>query len=377
MIEVEALTRYYGQHCALEDVSFSIDERAIVGFLGLNGAGKSTLFQILSGLLLPSAGRVTVGGVDAVEAPDSLRGRIGYLPEEPPLYEEMRVDDFLEWCGEIKGCSRSEVEDRLPEVAEVCDIADMTDRLIETLSHGYRKRVGIAQAIIHDPELVILDEPISGLDPVQIVEMRDVLERLREERTVLVSSHILSEISQTCDRVLVLHEGRLVADGTEAELAERIGAASRLTLELRGDAAAIDSVFSRHETARDWSRTSEADDVGEYEVELTSDDREALVEAFVDAGVGVRALEETETELEQAFLGVTGASDRDGADRGSGTSDADGASTPPEDAFALQDTAVQNDDPPATDDETDASEDTDPSQGPAAEGATRSEGGGE
>jgi len=322
MIEVENLTKYYGHHCGLEDVSFSIDERAIVGFLGLNGAGKSTLFEILSGLSMPSSGRVTVDGVDAVEAPDSLRGRIGYLPEEPPLYDEMRVDDFLEWGGRIKGCSRSEVEDRLPEVAEVCDIADMTDRLIDTLSHGYRKRVGIAQAIIHDPELVVLDEPISGLDPVQIVDMRDVLERLREACTVLVSSHILSEISQTCDRVLVLHEGRLVADGTERELAETIGGGLRVSIELRGGDDAIEAVFSDHDSARDWTRVGDVEGGGTYEVQLNSDDREALVEELVEAGVGVRALAETETELEQAFLGFTGEGERPSSSgEGSGRSE--------------------------------------------------------
>lgn len=308
MIDVRELTRYYGRTCALEDVTFSIDERAIVGFLGLNGAGKSTLLKILSGLLLPSAGRVEIDGVDAVEAPDSLRGRIGFLPEDPPLYDEMRVDDFLTWCGEIKGSDRSTVAERLPEVADVCDISHMRDRLIGTLSHGYRKRVGIAQAIIHDPELVILDEPISGLDPVQIVDMRDVLRRLREECTVLVSSHILSEISETCDRVLVLHEGRLVADGTERELARKIGGATRLTFELRGKNGEAEEVFDAADYIRSWERTNSDDSTSEYDVTLAEDERERLVEALVSAGVGIRGLEESETELEQAFLGVTGES---------------------------------------------------------------------
>ncbi|MFB6374665.1 MAG: ABC transporter ATP-binding protein, partial [Bradymonadaceae bacterium] len=261
MIDVRDLTRYYGTTKALEEVTFSIEDRAIVGFLGLNGAGKSTLLKILSGLLMPSAGRVRIDGVDAVDAPDSLRGKIGFLPEDPPLYDDMRVDDFLTWCGRIKGGDKSTIEDRLPDVAEICDIAHMTDRVIETLSHGYRKRVGIAQAIIHDPELVILDEPISGLDPVQIVEMLDVLRRLRQDCTVLVSSHILAEISETCDRILVLHDGRLVADGTEDELARRIGGAAQLRLEVRGDREAADSVFDNQPALEDWSHEQTREDV--------------------------------------------------------------------------------------------------------------------
>lgn len=308
MIEVEDLTRYYGETRALEDVSFGIDDRAIVGFLGLNGAGKSTLLKILSGLLMPSAGTVTIDGVDAVDAPDSLRSRIGFLPENPPLYDDMRVADFLAWCGRVKGASKGKVRERLPEVADVCDISHMTDRVIETLSHGYRKRVGIAQAIIHDPELVVLDEPISGLDPVQIVEMRDVLRRLREECTVLVSSHILSEISETCDRVLVLHEGRLVADGSEEELVSRIGGAIRLDMSLRGEKEAIERVFDEHSAVQKWEFETAEDGIHEYIVTLAEDERESVVGELVGADIGLRRLDASESELEKAFLGVTGES---------------------------------------------------------------------
>lgn len=306
MIEVDGLTRYYGTKRALEDVSFAIEDRAIVGFLGLNGAGKSTLLRILGGLLLPSDGDVHIDGVDATQAPDSLRRRIGFLPEDPPLYDNMQVADFLQWCGEVKGASAETVERRLPEIADVCAIDDVLDRVVETLSHGYRKRVGIAQAIVHDPELVILDEPISGLDPVQIVEMRDVLERLREDRTVLVSSHILSEISETCDRILVLHEGRLVADGTQEELFEQLGAAMRLELTVRGEPEAIEAVVTSLDAIEHWSHEPTDDDLHELEVAMADDRREALVAALVERGVGVRRIEEAESELEQIFLDVTG-----------------------------------------------------------------------
>ncbi|MEX1369513.1 MAG: ABC transporter ATP-binding protein, partial [Nannocystaceae bacterium] len=204
MIEASGLTRYYGDFAALSDASFTIEDREIVGFLGLNGAGKSTVLKILAGLLQPSAGSVKVGGVDASTDPDALRRKIGFLPEEPPLYREMRVREFLQWCGELKGCSKAEVRKALPTVLKTCDLEAMADRVIGELSHGYKKRVGIAQAIIHRPEVVILDEPISGLDPQQIVEMRKVVRSLKEHATVLISSHILSEIEQTCDRILVI-----------------------------------------------------------------------------------------------------------------------------------------------------------------------------
>jgi ABC-2 type transport system ATP-binding protein len=272
---------------------------------------------------MPSAGHVSVDGIDAVDAPEPLRRRCGFMPETPPLYDEMRVADFLVWCGQIKGGDRATIEERLPEVADICDIDDKLGDLISTLSHGYRKRVGIAQAIIHDPALVILDEPISGLDPAQIVEMRDVLDRLRERCTVLVSSHILSEISETCDRVLVLHDGRLVADGTESDLVERLGAGARLEMHLRGDRETIEEVLEDFHGARaasppddgaraaspPWSIAQATEDVYHIDITLAEDRREQLVAALVEAGVGIRRVEESESELERAFLGVTGESE--------------------------------------------------------------------
>jgi ABC-2 type transport system ATP-binding protein len=306
MIEVEDLTQYYGTERALAEVSFTIEERAVVGFLGLNGAGKSTLLQIVSGLLMPSTGRVVVDGVDAVDSPDILRGIIGYLPEDPPLYDDMRVRDFLLWCGQLKGRPEKAVRERLSAVADICGITDVIDHLIGTLSHGYRKRVGIAQAIIHEPNIVVLDEPISGLDPVQMVEMRDVLRRLREDCTVLVSSHILAEISQTCDRILVLHDGRLVADGTEEELARTLGAGPRLRFELDGPPDTVGEILDDQSDVAEWTEETIEGHSGTYLVRMEEDVRERLVEAFVEAGIGLRRLQEAENELERAFLGVTG-----------------------------------------------------------------------
>jgi ABC-2 type transport system ATP-binding protein len=304
MIDVDHLTHYYGAHRALDDVSFRIRDREIVGFLGLNGAGKSTMLRILAGLQLPSAGGVRIAGVDATSAPDALRRRIGFLPDEPPLHREMRVAAFLRWAGQLKGRSRKEVEEALGRAMEVCRIQDVADSVISELSFGYRKRVGIALTIVHRPDLVILDEPIGGLDPVQIVEMRGVVRSLQEHATVLISSHILSEIAQTCDRILVLHQGRLVAEGTEQELADRLEGGQRLALVLRGERGAIEAalggvaaegVVLREGTMGVWH----------VEVRLRGDGREDLVRRLVGAGIGVRGLEESAGELERVFLGLT------------------------------------------------------------------------
>jgi ABC-2 type transport system ATP-binding protein len=304
MIEAIGLTRYYGDFPALADASFTIEDREIVGLLGLNGAGKSTAMRILAGLLLPSAGTVTVGGIDASADPDGLRRKIGFLPEEPPLYREMRVREFLQWCGEIKGRTRDEVRKAMPQVLETCDIEHVADRVIGELSHGYKKRVGIAQAIIHRPEVVILDEPISGLDPQQIVEMRKVVRSLKEFATVLISSHILSEIEQTCDRILVIHRGRLVAERSEDELDAHHERDRNVSLVVRGPAGGLRAVL-------DAASFVERYELGEGDVELrakvllTGDHRKALVEALVAAGLELRELTAASSELERIFLKLT------------------------------------------------------------------------
>lgn len=313
MIEAEDLTRYYGNFAALQDATFRIEDREIVGFLGLNGAGKSTLLKILAGLLMPSAGKVTVSGIDATTDPDALRRRIGFLPEEPPLYREMRVEEFLHWVGQVKGRSRAQVQKDLPEVMETCQLTDVAHKVISELSHGYRKRVGIAQAIIHRPEVVILDEPISGLDPKQIVEMRSVVRSLGESATVLISSHILSEISQTCDRILVIHRGRLVAEGSAEELGDALGEGARVTLEVRASKDALEDFLKASELVQDFELVSSAGRDRELvaaNVTLTGDLREKLVADAVAAGLGVRGIQDAVSELEQIFLELTRAGDR-------------------------------------------------------------------
>ncbi len=304
MIEVEGLTCYYGRFPAIRDLRFTIDAREIVGLLGLNGAGKSTTLRVLAGLLMPSAGTVRIGGQDTGSAPASLRRKIGFLPEDPPLYLDMQVSEFLRWCGQIKGMTRAEADARLPAVLEACRLTDVPNRVIGDLSHGYCKRVGIAQAIIHQPDLVILDEPIAGLDPRQIVGMREVVKSLGRESTVLISSHILSEIAQTCDRILVIDNGALVAEGTEQELAGRFETGARLELTVRGERSAFEAVVARLAWVSSHDVTP-SDDGLEVVLELAEDRREELVAALVGAGFGVRRVSDVAGELEGIFLRLT------------------------------------------------------------------------
>ncbi|HCH64275.1 MAG: ABC transporter ATP-binding protein [Deltaproteobacteria bacterium] len=315
MIEVSHLSRFYGNHRAVDDVSFTIASNTIVGFLGLNGAGKTTTLKVIAGLLPPSAGTVRVDGEDLADAPESFRQRIGFLPETPPLYIEQTVREFLRFVGRLRGMPASEVEARLPEVMTRCQLAGREDWVIGQLSHGYRKRVGIAQAIIHKPKLVILDEPISGLDPVQIVEMRRVIRGLAQECTVLVSSHILSEIEQTCDRILVLQGGRLVFEGEGETLRARNEGSTVLSLTVRGAADVAQSIVEAQADATIVELTETDGDLLNIRIELTEDHREALIHALVHAGLGLRRLEQEGDELEDVFVALTKSASLSGGDR--------------------------------------------------------------
>jgi ABC-2 type transport system ATP-binding protein len=238
--------------------------------------------------------------------PIDVRARIGFLPEDPPLYMEMTVIEFLRFVANLRGVDGPILEERLVEVLDKTNLTEVQSRVIDELSHGYRKRVGIASAIVHGPKLVILDEPISGLDPVQIVEMRKVIRGLRTESTVLVSSHILSEISQTCDRILVLNQGRLVAQGTEAELAGRFDTGGVIDLMLRGDASEATRLLEALvEVKTVASVQGSRDGVFGLRVIMKTDCREQLVSTLVNGGVGVRAVNDSRDELEEIFLDLT------------------------------------------------------------------------
>src|SRR5688572_20639534 len=233
MIEVHDLAKYYGGKRALGPVSFEIAKDETVGFLGLNGAGKTTALRILACDLRPSAGSVTIDKINAVENPHDVRKLVGFLPESPPLYGDMTVGDMVAFAGRIRGMGKDDLDKRLPEVIDVTHLGDVHNELVRNLSHGYRQRVGVAQAIVHKPRLLILDEPTRGLDPVQVVEMRQMIRDLKKNHTILISSHILPEISETCDRLLVLGEGAIVGSGTEEKLSNELLVTRRVVVGVR------------------------------------------------------------------------------------------------------------------------------------------------
>jgi ABC-2 type transport system ATP-binding protein len=305
VIEVERLTKYYGQTRAIHDLTFRIESGHVAGFLGLNGAGKTTALKVLAGFLLPTAGAVRIDGVDLLASPEAVRGAIGYLPERPPLYPEMTIDGYLNWVARLRGLDKATAARRTGEVAERCDLTHRIHDPIGTLSLGYRKRVGIAQAIVHDPKLVILDEPISGLDPVQIVEMRGLVRGLRGDHTVLVSSHILSEVEETCDQLLLLGDGELRANGTEAELMGRVQQTLDYHLIVAGDTEAAQRAVAACPVVA-AVKTTETGPRTRLSVTLNEDSPDQVAAAVVGAGLGLRLLEPDRNELEDVFVQLLG-----------------------------------------------------------------------
>jgi ABC-2 type transport system ATP-binding protein len=305
VIEIQALTKYYGDRKAVGPLSFSIKKGEIVGLLGLNGAGKTTTLRILACDLLPSSGSVRVDGLDVVDNPDEVRANIGYLPDHPPLYEEMTVQEYLTFAGRLRGLSADEVPKRVDEVIGATQVRGVQNDVIATLSHGYRQRVGIAQAIVHRPRLLVLDEPISGLDPVQIVDMRELVRSLRHEHTTIISSHILSEISETCDRLLVIREGEIVASGTESELSSRLLEGGRLMVTIRGDVAQGKKLVATVKGVKNvdvGSPAESGENVATLLVDSERDVREDVCRTLVLANIGILGLSRSEHELESIFL---------------------------------------------------------------------------
>jgi ABC-2 type transport system ATP-binding protein len=305
VIEIQALTKYYGDRKALGPLSFSIAKGEIVGLLGLNGAGKTTTLRILSCDLLPSSGSVRVDGLDVVDNPDEVRARVGYLPDHPPLYDEMTVQEYLVFAAKLRGLESEDAAKRVDEVINATQLRSVRDDVIATLSHGFRQRVGIAQAIVHRPQLLVLDEPIAGLDPVQIVEMRELVRSLRENHTTIISSHILSEISETCDRILVIREGEIVASGTEAELSTRLLEGGRLVVTVRGDGAQAKRLITSVKGVRSVEvvdPSEPGENVASLAIDAERDIREDVCRTLVLGNIGILGLSRSERELESIFL---------------------------------------------------------------------------
>jgi ABC-2 type transport system ATP-binding protein len=307
VIEVQHLTKQYGPVTAVNDISFRVERGEILGFLGPNGAGKTTTMRILTGYMPATDGRAVVAGFDVFDQPIEAKRRTGYLPETPPLYPDTTVSEYLDFVAKIKGVPSAGRRDRIRQVMERVRIIDMADRLCAKLSKGYRQRVGLAQAIIHNPDVLILDEPTAGLDPKQIIETRNLIKELAGDHTIVLSTHILPEVSQTCERVLIINKGRVVAEDTPYNLTARLRGSE--TMYVQVDANGSDA-FPALQQVPGVTRVIEADRGGStigYEVEAESgrDVRRDLARAVVAGGWGLLELRPMHMSLEEVFLSLT------------------------------------------------------------------------
>jgi ABC-2 type transport system ATP-binding protein len=312
MITVKDLTKRYARTVAVDQISFEVQKGQIVGFLGPNGAGKTTTMRMLTCFLPPSSGSANVAGFDVLEQPLEVKRRIGYLPETPPLYPEMETAEYLAFVGKLKGLSGSELNKRIDFVCERCAIADVKKKILGKLSKGYRQRVGLAQAIIHNPDVLILDEPTAGLDPKQINETRDLIKGLAGDHTIILSTHILPEVEQTCEQVIIINKGKLVATDSVQNLQARARGAESVLVEVAGQNGNLDLavVQKRLEQVRGVSqvkyKTSHANR-NVFEIESRKGFvRGDLARAVVEAGWDLNELRSAAMSLEEVFLQLTG-----------------------------------------------------------------------
>lgn len=309
-VEVRNLTKKYDTHLAVDNISFSIETGKIYGFLGPNGAGKSTTMNMIAGCLAPTSGQVLIAGHDLHEEPREAKRHIGYLPEMPPLYQDMTPKEFLSFVCEIKHIPRTGRADVIADVMQRTGIADVSGRLIRQLSKGYKQRVGIAQALVGYPEFIMLDEPTVGLDPLQIIEIRKLIRELGEKHTVLLSSHILSEVSEICDEVIILSKGRLVARDTTENLGALPGG-SRLFMLVEGDEADVHAVLEDVD-ASGIVITPAGEGKVEVEAEVEENAKDRIFYAFAEAKLPIREMRTEKMSLEEIFLRYTSAGGGEG-----------------------------------------------------------------
>ena len=314
MITVKGLTKRYARNTAVDNISFEVQKGQIVGFLGPNGAGKTTTMRVLTCFLPPTSGTATVAGFDVLEQPLEVRKRIGYLPETPPLYPEMATGEYLSFVGSLKGLRGAELRKRVDYVCERCSVADVKFRLLGKLSKGYRQRVGLAQAIIHNPDVLILDEPTAGLDPKQINETRELIRSLAGDHTIILSTHILPEVEQTCEQVIIINKGKLVATDSVHNLQNRARGGESVLVEVGGRSGALDTaaVQRRLEQVAGVSRVvfkQGRDHRSVFEVESLKERviRGDIARAVVESGWDLNELRPAAMSLEEIFLQLTGA----------------------------------------------------------------------
>ena len=312
MIKVEGLSKRYARHVAVDNISFEVEKGKIVGFLGPNGAGKTTTMRILTCFMPPSDGYAEVAGFNVMDAPMEVKRRIGYLPETPPLYPEMEVGEYLTFVGKLKGLSGADLTRRANEVAERCNVADVSKKLISKLSKGYKQRVGLAQAIIHNPEVLILDEPTSGLDPKQIIETRDLIKSLAGDHTIILSTHILPEVEQTCESVIIISQGKVVARDSVENLTSRLRGAETVSVEVEPRSGELNpaDVLAKLEQVAGVSRVMQKEGKAgrsHFEVESLQGRsvRAELARTIIESGWNLNELRGVNLSLEDIFLQLT------------------------------------------------------------------------
>ena len=306
MIQASGLTHYYGPYPAIEDVNFGVRKGEILGFLGPNGAGKTTTMRILTGYMPPTQGQVTLGGFDVVEQSLEVRRRIGYLPETVPLYTEMPVTGYLKYMGTLRGMPARRIKQRVPEVIELCRLEDYFKTTIGKLSKGYRQRVGIAQAILHEPDVLVMDEPTIGIDPIQVVETRRLIQDLGKQQTVVLSSHILPEVSMICERVLIIHHGHIVAEDTPENLAQRLQGVEQLQVETGGPPEEVLPVLrSIPGVSQVTHRRQQDREIYQVRVQEGADLREEISRVVVSNGWSLLSMQMMGMSLEDIFLRLT------------------------------------------------------------------------
>ena len=308
MIEIKNLTKKFGNTVVLDDLSLEVKRGEILGFLGPNGAGKSTTMKIITSFWSPTTGSVKVDGVDVVRNSSLTRSKIGYLPENVPLYDDMRVYEYLRFVAEVRGIKKDNIMKRLKEVVEDCGLSSVVRKPIDELSKGYRQRVGLAQAIIHEPDILILDEPTTGLDPNQIAEIRELIKKIGKEKTVIFSTHILSEVSATCDRAIIINKGKIVIEGTPDELAKKAGGKEKIYVKIKGPKSEILKYFETMENVMSIEESDkESDDIYGYKIESREgiDLREDLSKAVMSHGWSILEFSKKSISLEDVFKELT------------------------------------------------------------------------
>jgi ABC-2 type transport system ATP-binding protein len=308
LIEVDHLTKSYGKNVAVNDISFTVEKGEILGFLGPNGAGKTTTMRILTGYLPATGGSARIAGFDVFEQSMEVRRRIGYLPETPPLYPDMNVSRYLEFVARIKGVAGAEITKQVDRAMEMANLTDRRNELIKRLSRGFRQRVGIAQAIVHNPDVVILDEPTVGLDPKQIIEVRKLIKGLAGEHTIILSTHILPEASQTCDRVVIINRGKIAAVDTPDNLTTQLKGSERVLMEVRGEEESLREAIDQVEgvTKVEIEATENPDHLKAIvESEPGIDLRGKLAAAVIGKGLELFELRAVSLSLEDIFLQLT------------------------------------------------------------------------